>query len=131
MTRSNLHQIDHTCQLMIAAGLVKSQAEFSTDWLGQSASYLSSSKAKKRNVPDALIVLLCDRLEMRVQQLRWSAVMPVDGMDRQSALDRTQAALIEVKSFRAWQIAAQTTLPTSPIRIASFVQRIGQAITRR
>ncbi|WP_156462643.1 DUF6626 family protein [Rhizobium sp. Leaf262] len=51
-------------QRLSDAGLVQSKAEFSTELLGKGASYLTSMSARDRQVPEAVLRSLLERLEL-------------------------------------------------------------------
>lgn len=105
MTQTNLQFADQICQRMIANGMVKSQAEFSETWLDQSPSYLSSSKARQRNVPDAAIQYLFDRLDMRVQNYKAQANHMMGVKLWRDAYEKAILLHVQVQNFLTWKAA--------------------------
>jgi hypothetical protein len=126
MTRTNLQFADHICKRMLISGMIRSQAEFSERWLNQSASYLSSSKTRHRNMPDTLIRGLFERLDLHVQTCRNQMTNANDAHWRE-AYKRAFPIHAEVQGFLTWRASGQAVARLSPAQITSLVQRIGQS----
>ena len=127
MTQTNLQFADHICKRMLANGMVKSQAEFSTTWLDQSPSYLSSSKVRHRNVPDTPIKHLFDCLDLRLRNCRSNMANGNGATDWREAFKRAFPIHAEVQSFLTWQASDHEVTRLSTNQITDIVQRIGQA----
>lgn len=124
MPQTNLKFADHICQRMIANGMVPSQTEFSQVWLGRTASYLSSSKVRRRNISDTPIKHLFDCLDVHVQNCRTN--MASGNAHWRQAYERAFPIHAEVHSFLTWQASGQATARLFPGQITTIVQRISQ-----
>lgn len=126
MTQTNLQFADHICQRMLANGMVRSQAEFSQAWLDQSASYLSSSKARQRSVPDTAIQFLFDRLELRSQNYQSQADNMMGIKLWRDAYEKTMQVHMEVQNYLAWKAADRDALLFTEGRFNQLAQRIAE-----
>lgn len=127
MTQFNLKFADHICQRMIANGMVKSQTEFSHNWLGRTASYLSSSKTRQRNIPDATIKHLFDCLDVHLHNCRSHMAGGHGTTHWHKDYEKAFPIHTEVQSFLTWQASGHAATQLSPNQITNIVQRIGQA----
>lgn len=124
MTQTNLQFANHICQRMLSNGMVKSQAEFSQEWLDQSASYLSSSKARQRNVPDTAIQFLFDRLELRMQNHQSQADHMMGIKLWRDAYEQTMQLHVEVQNYLTWKAADRDALVFTEDRFNQLAQRL-------
>lgn len=131
MTQTNLQFADHICQRMIANGMVKSQAEFSKLWLDQSSSYLSSSKARQRNIPDAAIQCLFERLDLRMQNYRAQANHMMGIKPWRDAYEKTIPLHVEVQNYLTWKAGDRDTLQLSSKRLDALRHRIALAARKQ
>jgi hypothetical protein len=127
MTQTNLQFSDQICQRMIANGMVNSQADFSKIWLGKSASYLSSSKARQRHVPDVLIQRLFDRLEWRVQNYQTQANLLMGIKSWRDAYEKALLLHVEVQNYLAWKAVDRDAIQFTPERLSHLEQRLKHA----
>lgn len=126
MTQTNLQFADHICQRMIANGMVRSQAEFSETWLDQCPSYLSSSKARQRNVPDTAIQFLFERLELQTQNYKAQANHMMGTKLWCQAYENTLLIHIEVQNYLTWKTSEHEAAEFPPERLDALRQRVGQ-----
>ena len=126
MTQTNLQFADHICKRMLAKGMIQSQAEFSRKWLNQSASYLSSSKTRHRNMPDTLIRGLFERLDLHLQTCR-NHMADANSARWREAYESAFPIHAEVQGFLTWRASGQAVAQLSPAQITSLVQRIGRS----
>jgi hypothetical protein len=77
----NIELLEAVCDRMRQVGLTESKADFSRRMLGKAASYLTSTKARNRQIPEEVIDFLKQRLETDISAER------IDLMSLQDALD--------------------------------------------
>lgn len=128
MTQSNLKFVDHICQRMIANGMVKSQAEFSSHWLEQSPSYLSSSKARNRQISDQAVQRLFERLASRMQNFQDPAKQMMGIRPWRQAYENTMLIHTEVQNYLTWRASDREAVAAfPPDRLDALRQRLAQS----
>lgn len=91
---ADIDMLEAVCERMQQVGLIHSKADFSERMLGKGPSYLTSMRARNRNVPEEVFSFFIDQLETEVEDGEYELAAATDELKRKNLEQKHRADLL-------------------------------------